>query len=507
MIKILISFLFFATLFPASATSISADFPPIVLMRSYQLEIVCQWSGNQWEASLFIVDDNRIRGDAGVLIQRNPAEIVKGEGFIAINYTDHRGEVIAVSSFELKEVRIIVEAPIAANCAEIPFSLEQVRYLDSLDMNSITSFEIDLEAYSCPVVIDLQEFKQFESIKSGLRRFALKSAQNVEFDIRSLYDCPHLWELELPFCVGGALDHFTELEVLKIPGISSVFVHQIATLPDLADWKELPSLYDNQFETLHAERYFEELLPLRRTASPIVYSRLEELEETIKKYAPEKWTDDGEILIMENELMEYGPGSVLNDTLLHGFMKKGKRKGLWTVKFADQYRKSDWETHHFNFKKKMKVKFPQNGIWNLKYANNNIAISGEFKNGLKVGEWKFFNEDGTIRTQRFYKMDTLERTIVHFSIQGLACESRAYYFSQYACVQSFSNVDGTTFNYVDMDPSRDPIFVDGTTIHLLNEAKTVYKPIKKGTRGYETALREHFVQYLFPELTGKELPF
>lgn len=505
-IKILFSFFFIANVFSTEGKPTSTPFP-LVYFAAYEIEIHSKWNGKTWEELLFIRDIAELKRELSGNKAFKVLRIINDEGIYRVVYKDDTGIEKEVSFFECKQLLLKVEVSKDASCPEIDYDLMQSNYLDSLNFMRTNKIVLDLSDFPCAASIDLDSWKQFDDIKPGLKEFNLKTAQNIAFNSNALLGCNNLRELEIPFHFGASLDVFEALERLTMPGIASTFAHQIASLPNLTELQEVSSLYSNQFETLHAERYFEVLLENKRAGRPFRTTRLNELCTAIQLDLPNKWTENGEILVLENELLGYAPGSVRNDTLLHGRMKNGKRKGVWTVKFVDQYARNDWEKHQFDFNKKQKVKLPKNGAWKLKYVNKSTAIEGSLEQGLKVGEWRFYNEDGSLRTQRFYENDTLKRTIVHLQIDGLMCESRTFYFSEWACVQSFSNASQVFFTYIDVNTALDPVIVDVHHINILNDSKTGYRKIKKGSVEYESAIRTHFINYLYPELKGAVLPF
>jgi len=476
-------------------------------MEEHQVEIQNKWNGTDWEERFLVWTGPEMKVLEHLSNPREVLRIVNDRGIYSAIYEDDNGIECSVPSFQFSKLLLTVEVMKGVSCPDEPFDLKQCHYLDSFNFGSIHNLSIDASNYPCASEIDLDSWQQFNNLKPQLTQFALKTAQSSDFNTNALLYCYQLTDLELPFHLGVGLDEFYYLERLTMPGISSVFTHQISSLPMLAEMNEIPSLYNNQFETLHAERYFEVLLELKKEVYSTHETRLETLLDAIQRDLPKKWTENGEILVLENELLGYAPGSARNDTLLHGRMKNGKRKGIWTVKFVDQYARNDWEAHHFNFSRKHKMKLTKNGAWQLKYVNKSTAIEGDFENGLKVGEWRFYNEDGSLRTQRFYENDTLKRSIVHVFIDGMPCESRTYYFSAEACVQSFVNGTKAFFAYVDMSSEPDPIIIDVHHFNILNDTKTGYRKIKKGTVEYESAVREHFVNYLYPELRQSVLPF
>ena len=40
------------------------------------------------------------------------------------------------------------------------------------------------------------------------------------------------------------------------------------------------------------------------------------------------------------------------------------------------------------------------GFWEFRYKNGNISSMGNYKNGEKVGVWKYYKKDGTLKLKR-----------------------------------------------------------------------------------------------------------
>ena len=106
--------------------------------------------------------------------------------------------------------------------------------------------------------------------------------------------------------------------------------------------------------------------------------------------------------------------------LVHrGQYDDGKRNGIWngryrtvdqplgyTGEYKDDLKVGEWK----GFSKKGKLLYIGNFInglkdstWKYWYENGILSDSGKYKDGIEVGSWKYYKEDGSFEKEKFYK--------------------------------------------------------------------------------------------------------
>jgi antitoxin component YwqK of YwqJK toxin-antitoxin module len=299
-------------------------------------------------------------------------------------------------------------------------------------------------------------------------------------------------------------------------GLRSTFAFNAARLPNLVDVSEPDGIYRNRFHHEHAERYFW-LKYLPSIKMPIgqyvdiegrgmFYHPLNKLIKHTEAHYPGRIEQGGEVYVIEDELPEEARYEHDGDTLLHGFIDGDTLQGIWTFRVQEQYGFKDEESFHLNLSAEL-PDIPMNGKWELKYLGGNTAISGVFKNGLKEGEWLFYNELGELVCKRYFHADTLQRTIVNFHMRGNLLQSRAYFFSPNASIQSFENNNKVSFIYIDLwKDEKDPLVITNQSISIMNNAGN-YTIYNRNHPKFDRIFRETVIDKVYPEYTGQELPF
>jgi len=378
------------------------------------------------------------------------------------------------------------------------------------------SFSLDVRNYHGMVAVNLSKWEFYPQWKqmNSVKAFSILSGRlRPEFDVSTLYGFD-LKSLSVPCLLNQEVLHFPKLERLEAMGVYSNFNQYLPRLENLYRVAEFGNRYDNMFETLHAERYYSILVTMFGKEARSNYSNLEELLVMIDsswRYADrnkKKLIKD--YLIYENDFPEYSGKTPENDTLFHGKLKRGKPKGLWTFKLKDQYPRNDREKHRIDFKKLPDLKTPMNGHWSLEYANGKKAIEGKFTSGKKNGEWRFYSENGMLRSRKIFTNDTLELTIVTFEINGNMLESRVYYASEDEIYQSIKLADGNIrlnlTEYANSDRIRMSVVADGTINYAL-KGESILRRYEQGTLSFNEIIKKPIIDKLYPEFEGKDLPF
>lgn len=482
----------------------------------YTVELTLDWNGSRWEPSFRV----------GVASQsyRPPMSFDEGRHFYRSSDVESPVFVERVlddsTSIEVfpkwvKRLHIVI-APIRKGL-EAPeyIDLSEEKILKDLRFyESVRHVLIRQEQPDCEVRVNFSDWYQYAAWKKReiLRSFEIDAPVQPAFNLEDLKPFGDLERLSLPMTVGDELSYFPKLTHLALRGVRSAFTHQVVQLKHLIAYREIPGLYTNQFETFHAERYFflsylPKVTKVDTFSSFYTTGAFDQLLNSAYDLLPDRWRDNGSLLVLENELPAYCPGSFRNDTLLHGMLKDGQPEGIWTFRLADDYKCNDFEAHQLNFDRKAR-EIPQNGRWTFSYVNGNTAIEGRFKKGKKQGEWHFYAEDGTLKSSKWFRNDTLVRTVIQLEIDHVSCEARTYYINGEACVQSFSNPNKTFFTYVDLNPVKpDALIFGDKSISVKLEDRSGYKVVSRSNPEFENVFRTYFLEPLFPELSGKEVPF
>ena len=106
------------------------------------------------------------------------------------------------------------------------------------------------------------------------------------------------------------------------------------------------------------------------------------------------------------------------------------------MRIEEQYLFRDEESFHIDLNSEL-ITLPKNGICKLSYLNGNTAIQGTMNDGSKEGEWVLYKESGEVACKKYFEADELKRTVVYFHMRDNPLESRAYYISPNASIQSF----------------------------------------------------------------------
>lgn len=390
--------------------------------------------------------------------------------------------------------------------------LSTLEALDRTKIPAIHSLFIDVINFKGSVDIALHKWKQFPSWKYANNIYAFGVEASNYSDIRMNLNALRIFDLytlRVPMQVGDVLDAFPNLGILHARGVLSSFTHQIYQLNWIEDLQEYDPVYTNAFETLHAERYyfFQCQNAQERMESPIyMFGYMDAL--FIETEDARNQLKDGSFVFYENDYPEFTGKTIDNDTLLHGYRKDGKHTGVHTFKIQESYTKNDREKFHIDFSNPSPPKFERDGHWQFNYVNGNVAIEGELRNRKKIGEWKFYQENGILRTVKTFDNDTLKRSITRFELHGDTCESRTYYLNPLECIQSFTNADGTKFQHQNFNEfGQSKIGIQPDYLTLLDPESNQPISISKRNELYDVLFRKHVVDLLFPEYIGKELPF
>lgn len=95
-------------------------------------------------------------------------------------------------------------------------------------------------------------------------------------------------------------------------------------------------------------------------------------------------------LTSSNKTVEYHPNG--NIKMEGNLNDDGQRQGLWIAYYENG---TKWSESYY-------VDGIRDGHSLSFYPNGRIRYVGEYKNDVKVGEWKFYNEDGSLATVETY---------------------------------------------------------------------------------------------------------
>ena len=85
---------------------------------------------------------------------------------------------------------------------------------------------------------------------------------------------------------------------------------------------------------------------------------------------------------------------------------------------------------------------PYTGIINEFYKNKKIKYTGNFENGKKTGEWKYFEETGTMWLSETYKDGKKFGEYIRFHINGVPWKKGRYVNNKKNGEWDFFSIDG-----------------------------------------------------------------
>lgn len=113
----------------------------------------------------------------------------------------------------------------------------------------------------------------------------------------------------------------------------------------------------------------------------------EKISETTDEDTTVAITED---VTSSDKTIEYHPnGNIKMEGRLND---EGQRQGLWIAYYENG---TKWSESYY-------VDGIRDGHSLSFYPNGRIRYVGEYKNDVKVGTWKFYNEDGTLATEETY---------------------------------------------------------------------------------------------------------
>jgi hypothetical protein len=473
----------------------------------FNLEFTLTWNGSSWDSE-FSNDPLQVReGWKGY-------EIVRSHTAQPVLVSKYGSYVLELSWENVSEVKIRVKG--SQNCPEAIAKLSAFTLLDDCPIQGLHQLTIDYSDFGCRLEADIQNWDWLDETRKtqSLQTFRLIGNHAPIFDINVLEGQP-LRTLVISKTLGEEVCQFSTLEQLEMPGIRNAFAHHAACLPSLRVIRDKEGMYFNRFHYEHAERYFwlrstnalQRPIYSSETFKKVTYlSPMDALIQNVQYNLPEKWTKRGEIYVNEDDLPARTHFKNKGDTLLHGFVKRGKPKGIWTLRIEEQYDFNDFEAFHIDLKANPIV-LPSDGAWKLHYTSGNTAISGSFEENKKIGEWKFYNEAGELRAKRSYENDTLKRLVVNFDMRGLPLESRAFYLSENTSIQSFYNGEKVQFIYLDLWVDElDQMVITENSISILIENGS-YQIYNRNHTDFETIFRSEVIDKVYPEYIGQKLPF
>ena len=476
----------------------------------WYLEFVMLWDGDSWNVSLSPEDPYYNDDESILFIDRKTGQTPKLlEEFPSKESKEIPWSLIRGVTFVFKNED--------GKCPSESAVLSQFKVLEDCPLDSITSLSVLYYEYDCRLEVDIDSLTWLNnpSRKKALAEVIMMGDHAPELKIQTLKEHP-IVELELTTPLGQDIEDYKHLRILRMPGLRSTFAFNAARNPNLVDVSESDGIYRNRFHHEHAERYFW-LKYLPSIKMPIgqsidikergnCYHPLNRLISYTEAHYPGRIERGGEVYVIEDELPEEARYEHDGDTLLHGFIDGDTLQGIWTFRVQEQYGFNDEESFHLDLSAELPA-ISENGSWELKYLAGNMAISGFFKDGLKEGEWLFYTESGELVCKRYFHADTLDRTIVNFHMRGNPLQSRAYFFSPNASIQSFENNGEISFMYIDLwKDEKDPLVITNQSISIMN-GEGNYKIYNRNHPEFETIFREVVIDKVYPEYIGQELPF
>lgn len=462
--------------------------------EEYRLTVFAEWNGTSWDENIYLsttqVFDAALSGQ-NVIIQRD-SELLIPCGLIEIG-----GSTVAANWGDIKEL----EVRLVANDKETWYGdtarLTDVFSLAFCSFDSIRSLTIDYSSFGYEIIMNLNDWHPFQNMKSAskLSKFRLLGAYSPHFNLSQLIGLP-IEYLELPLTSGVELLCFPHLKELVLPKALDGFCHYIGMISEDTDVNTLQSSYYNRFNYLFAENYYNLV-----SNHGILNQILEEYRSTY----PDKWEDKGQLLIKVGELDQFHMEADKSATLVSGKLKKGKPVGDWIINISGPWNMIGMPP--FQVDMKMKPKLVKDGKWSLRYLDGTVAIEGSFVGGKKDGDWKFYDNYGTLKCIRTFHRDTLKNTVVMFDMRGVPLESRAYYFNENQSIQTFQSEGKVSFMYYDAVPNnKRKMEITENAISFLKEDGS-YEIVTRKNPLFGELMRREVIDLVYPEFVGAELPF
>lgn len=409
-------------------------------------------------------------------------------------------------------------------------NLDQIYLLQKLELPDLNSIIINNQYDNSNFSVNLSKWPSYKDLvkQNSLERFGIYGYFDNEEVLKDIEPFTNLKKLSLPDILCYDVSRLESLEEYSFSWID--FPHQLVQLENLS-WK------NDFFGNIYAiKRFFLENLLLKQT--PIgrdhisVYT-VPFLNQVIRENLPQKLNKDGFVVITRTELPnyyewldqygrrnQYSHSVSANDTVISGNIVDGKMRGIWRYNLYGKWRGAN---SFYNYDIEQQKMFPKNGLWQYRFHNDTIAISGEFKNGRKNGVWKFFLENGDLQCTMLYEDDKL-KLITHRSSNysrsrigadgknyRVTCEERTYYFSCQSndCLRVYSCPDSIVEGIYDsrlqnMDTYHKSF--SNSRFAMRDSLGFQLRTHKDGLR-YNDYLYENYLKYLFPEFKKGDCPY
>lgn len=286
--------------------------------------------------------------------------------------------------------------------------IRNLKELTKLESISIS----DGPNYPMPVEVNLAKWSCYESLVKGntLTGFSLNQAYVSDYAVHEDLKAIHsLRKLELPYYTNNGLAELVQLESIKMPDASAFFAHSLAKVPNLK------SIYNSGYNvnSYACDVFFANLISIEDTSNQLHNFHLKLTEVVAKNCAV-----DGFYFLCYNEKTHFTFVSDESDSagcIASGEIRNGVPTGVWNF-HVNRYGHFTKTGYPYDYTFKDPVYFPENGNWAYYYPNCVLAIEGRFQNGLKEGEWKFYDLNGKLSDTKHFRADEAEGLFITNSI-------------------------------------------------------------------------------------------
>ncbi len=208
---------------------------------------------------------------------------------------------------------------------------------------------------------------------------------------------------------------------------------------------------------------------------------------------------------------EYFNTNLNTDTIAKGMILNGEPIGVWEYKLPFFLINNEDFSYYYNYSDTSKIELPNNGEWRYNYPNGSIAIVGQFKNGLKVGKWKFYNPDGFLTNEKSFVGGKPSGLFINYEkFDRKFVENRIYFFSSKNIIHVSTFDNGIYFFGHLLNPYYPGNKYSLNAAGRLSKFKdgVFIKEIPRNSREYNKVIKM-YLKKLYPEknLTVKDILF
>ncbi|NVK66392.1 MAG: hypothetical protein HWE22_17505 [Flavobacteriales bacterium] len=384
------------------------------------------------------------------------------------------------------------------------FDLDTFEILNSLYLPQLKEFSI----VGYPnFILHLNEWNMYEELVLNQTLSSIRfEGQAINEDwLNPFLKFEGLTEAQVGDNLSVHMEAFPNMERLAMGNIFYFFSYSILTLDRL---KEIPSLYHtNDWKDWYPPAnsnfrdsdFYPQISCLSSLLSPeIIGNPYHEINAYLNKELDSSFS--GTLILTYEDVIEGYSYSNREDTLVIGSVQNGIPVNGWKYRIPNFQAFSGDGWYYYNYSDSAHPVAPENGSWKYYYPDSTLAISGQFKNGLKHGKWQFYNPDGFLATVQNYELGFPKGLFISYQkFDGEIIESRRYFHTPRNFTFSIRDNDGM---YV--MGSGNPFFHSGgyniSTTGVLYRRDNEYEvhEVPKESREYKKVLKK-YLKLLYPE--------